>query len=352
MRITRPLVLTASAALLAATLSACSEGGGGGLTYEDSPLNEYLSAAWGDDQSPEEYEKQYEEQSRQAEELIAECMAAEGFEYTPNTGSGGAVFSSSDDEWDPDSREWVSQYGYGVFTDPWADEEPIAEEEYVDPNADYVSSLSESEQIAYNEVLNGEQPPEEAYDDPDFDWDGFDWDSLEPGCYGNAWEEVQGEDATQALYEEYQPLMDRINLIYEGLQDSPEMSDLNAEWASCMADAGFAGYTAQTDASQEFYDAQDAFYTEQNAQSEELDWDDATQEEIDAFSEETDPSNSPEWKEKAEREIEVALADLDCKEETGYSDESLRIQFALEEQFIADNEAELEAFKAAAEQAG
>ena len=353
MRITRPLVLTASAALLAAGLTSCSQdGGGGGLTYEDSPLNEYLSAAWGDDQSPEEYEKQYEDQNRQAEELTAECMAEQGFEYTPNTSSG-AVYSSSDDDYDPESEEWVSQYGYGVFTNPWGDEEQVAEEdEYVDPNADYVSSLSESEQIAYNEALYGEQPSEEAYEDPDFDWENFDWDSLEPGCNGIAWEEVQGEDATQALYEEYQPLLDRINLIYEDLQSAPEMSDLNAEWASCMADAGFAGYTVQTDAAQEFYDAQDEFYTDQNALSEEIDWDNATQEEIDAFYEENDPSNSPEWKEKGEREIEVALADLECREKTDYTEASLRIQFDLEEQFIADNKAELEAFKAAAEQAG
>ena len=51
-----------------------------------------------------------------------------------------------------------------------------------------------------------------------------------------------------------------------------------------------------------------------------------------------------------EREIEIALVDLDCRTKTSYTEEALKIQFDLEERFIADNKAELEAFKAAAEQ--
>ena len=51
-----------------------------------------------------------------------------------------------------------------------------------------------------------------------------------------------------------------------------------------------------------------------------------------------------------ERELKLALIDLDCREKTSFATKSLEIQFALEEKFIAENKTELEAFKAAAEQ--
>ncbi len=51
-----------------------------------------------------------------------------------------------------------------------------------------------------------------------------------------------------------------------------------------------------------------------------------------------------------EEEVELALADLGCREETDYRQKAQDIQFELEEQFIADHESELEALRAAAEQ--
>jgi hypothetical protein len=224
------------------------------------------------------------------------------------------------------------------------------EEEYIDPNQDYVESLSESEQEAYYAVLYGESPTDEQAEDPDFDWS-----TLDMGCSGNASDEVYGSSAYDAIYEQFQPLMDRIQQLYETTQDAPEMSDLNAEWASCMADAGHTGYTAQMDAANFFYEEQNKFYEEQNALYEEFDWENASEEELaemDAKAAEMDPSTSPEWEALAEQEIQVALADLECRDKTDFLAQSLQIQFDLEEQFIADNKADLEALQAAAEQAG
>ena len=48
--------------------------------------------------------------------------------------------------------------------------------------------------------------------------------------------------------------------------------------------------------------------------------------------------------------MHVALADLECREKTGFRAAYAEIQFALEEEFIADHKAELDALKAAAEQ--
>ncbi|MGW9113945.1 hypothetical protein [Microbacterium sp. NPDC055683] len=356
MRTTRPLLLAASASALALGLTACSTTGGGGaneLDWEDSPLYEYTNAGYGGDLSIEEQQAQADEQNREIEEKTAACMQEQGFEYIPNLDNGGVVYGEDDGVWDPESREWVEQYGYGIFNDPYAEQNAEMSEqgeEYVDPNADYVATLSESEQTAFYEVLYGESPSEEESMDPEFDWDAF-YETADQGCYNTASNEVYGSDQWEDLYEQFQPLMDAMNELYTTTQESDAMVELDAEWAACMADADYAQYTKQAQPTEELYEQQNAFWEDQNAAMEEIDWETATEEEIEALSQSTDPSQSDEWKQAAEDEIPLALADLDCREATDYRDRALEIQFELEEQFIADNKAELEAYKAAAEQA-
>jgi hypothetical protein len=109
-----------------------------------------------------------------------------------------------------------------------------------------------------------------------------------------------------------------------------------------MDDAGEPGFTAQLDAQQSISDEQSALF--------DAAYGDGTTE-VDVESPDfVDPSESPEMKELGEREIELALVDLECKEKTSYMKQALEIQFAIEEKFIAENKADLEAFKAAAEQ--
>ena len=150
-------------------LAACSQGGGqqsGNTANEEAPmgpLDKYLSVLWeGQDYTQEHYDKI----DLQREELMAECMAKEGFEYVPNANSGTTVMSDDDQEgpaWD--SLEFAQQYGYGVFDWPGSsgdDEAPVDEEIYVDPNEGYVNSLSPSEQEAYYATLYGEPQFEEV----------------------------------------------------------------------------------------------------------------------------------------------------------------------------------------------
>src|SRR5690349_20703837 len=120
MRSTVPLAALAATAMVF-VLSGCGGASSDELSYEDSPLSEYLSAAWGSDLSPEEQQKKYDEQQVKVEELISECMSEEGFEYVPNT-STGTVMTSDDTEWEPDKREWVEKYGYGYVNSPFADQ--------------------------------------------------------------------------------------------------------------------------------------------------------------------------------------------------------------------------------------
>lgn len=320
MRTTAPLAL-AAAVLLTAGLTACSGPASGGAPDPvDSPLNKYMSAVWGGDLSEKEQQARFEKENKQREELIAECMAEEGFEYIPAVQNGGMVFSG--DEWKPEDREWVAQYGYGMVNFPGRDEPVPADEEWVDPNQDYVMSLSESEQQAYYETLSGPPIPEDQLnEDGSYEWN---WETA--GCHGYAQHEM--EEQNPAMSDEFEPLMKDIEEFWTETQESDAFDEINAEWSSCMADAGHSGYDTQADAQMQFNDELNEYYENQT------EW----------------VEDDPELAELGEREVEIALADLECREKTGYRAAHAEIQFALEEEFIADHKAELDALKAAAEQ--
>jgi hypothetical protein len=317
----------------AALLGACSSSPAEGSTDDErtSPLTAYFEAMYGSGLSETEQQAEYDEQNRKTEELVAECMNDQGFEYVPNTSTGTVVSSSSDEVWDYDSREWVAQYGYGAVKNPSTDDaETLPEdgsgEEYQDPNADYVASLSESEQTAFYEALSGPSPTEEemaAMEDGSYEWD---W--TKGGCYGQAQHEVMGDDPTQS--EEFADLQDAINEFYEGQPTWPGLSELDAAWADCMSQAGHPGFTQQ-------WDAQNSIYEDQNAVWETMDPDtgEIDQAAMDAL---------------GEKEVELALADLDCREQTDYREKQTDITFEAEQQFVDDHKAELDAMKAAAEQ--
>jgi hypothetical protein len=161
----------------------------------------------------------------------------------------------------------------------------------------------------------------------------YEYDWTTSGCYGEAQHEVYEEqDPTQS--EEFKPLMDAMNTFWENAQDDPAMADLDAAWSSCMDAAGHGGFAKQADAQNSIYDAQNKFY------------EDAAPAEGEEYTE-PDPAAVEAL---GEQEVELALADLDCREETDYRQKAQDIQFELEEQFVSDHKSELEALKAAAEQ--
>ncbi|MFV0373662.1 hypothetical protein [Microbacterium sp.] len=312
----------------AVVLTGCAAGDeGGDLTYADSPLNEYFSAVSGSDLSEEALLERSNEQERQVQEAVAECMADEGFEYIPDTGAVTTYGAADEDMWKPDDREWVAQYGYGIVESPYGDEavpDEASPEEVDDPNAEYVESLSAAEQEAYMDTLYGPSPTEEQMNDPDFDWDT--WDR---GCQGAAYESIDPAVSVFAA-EEFQPLMTDLEALYASLDDAPERIELDREWSECMAEAGHGGFAKQSD-------AQESIMDELNAA-----WDDP---------ERTGDVAESDLAAISDKEVELALADLDCREKTDYMTRALRVQFALEQQFIDEHKAELDALRAAAEQA-
>jgi len=311
---TRSLVAPVAIFLGAAlALSACSllPGGGGGekLDPEKSPLSEYMSAFYG-----EQDEEFYAAQAKEVEELVASCMNDQGFEYIPVDQTQYTSF-----DWDPNEREteeWVAANGYGVNLTEEQQEEQNAEfEDFTDPNDDYRASLSESESTAYWEALYGPQPTEdELNEDGSYE---YTWENG--GCYGVSQHEVSGDQAYDQ--DEFKPIFDAMGKLYEDQSKDPRMKELNAKWASCMADAGYDDFKEQFDAAQSIYDQQNEF------------WDNNT----DGSS--PTAEQTAEWREV---ELDTAMADWKCKQETNYTQEALKVQFELEKQFIKDHKAEID----------
>ena len=327
-----PLAL-AILALSTIALTACAQGGGS-LKPEDSPLSEYLSAGYDRDASPKEQERRAKEQQKKQEELTADCMAKEGFEYTPFTGN--MSFGSAEDvKWEPEERSWVEKYGYGAVDSPMQEQMKGKEPEQTveDPNQEYLQTLSEAERQAYQETLYGKMAdPGQAGDEP------VEWKWEDAGCQWRAQHEISADQPWQS--DEFKPLVDRVQKFFEKMQDAPELKKLDGEWASCMGDAGESGFRRQPEAQQSIYDAMNKIYEQQAPMDPEQDPNSAQ-----------DPSDSPEMKKLGESERALALKDLTCREKTSYRDAQLKIQFASEEKFVAENKKELEAFKAAGEKA-
>ena len=291
---------------------------------EQSPLSLYLNAVWGLDVSPEEQEKRFEQERAREEELVAQCMKDEGFEYTPNIPSGSSVALDASVH-EPEDRDWVAQWGYGAVDSPLQQDGSVLAEEWVDPNADYVASLSESEQAAFHEALSGPSSPDE-----DVKY-GAQRTGETPGCQAWAYGEVNGPDLAQSA--EFAPLFEKINALYQEDPDTwPGIAELNSEWAGCMEAAGYPGFVNQMDAQASIYEKLD-----------------------DASSSDPDDETAIDdaaLKKIAGEEVELALVDLDCREQVSYRERHDQAQWMREDRFIADNKADLDALKNASEQAG
>lgn len=300
-------------------LTGCSGGGTAKEELEETPLSKiFMELDPGQDQA------YYDELSKKTEELVAACMTEQGFEYQPNTSSMMTV-SSSDDEGEQEGPEWgtvefAKEYGYGIVEYPGSSEVPTdpTEEEYVDPNQEYVESLSESEQTAYYEALHGpsDQYPEEGAEE---EW-VYDWKKA--GCYGAANQEAAGEQAWDSP--EMQALQESMEQLYTEQQEDAETLALEAEWASCMTDEGFSEFSKRQEASESMYSKQDTLYSAGS----DGEWKEPSKEDKKKFQDE---------------EIEIATAEFTCVDKVDYDKRAHAVQVRLEQAYVDEHKAELDA---------
>lgn len=351
----RFLALTVST-LAVFALAACTPAGpGGGLgggTAESStetpvtgadgrqpsPFDRFFNEVYGLDVSVEERTEREMALEIEVQDQIAQCMTAEGFEYTPdpsvpNYQEPGADAAGITDA-NRNDREWVARYGYGVVEAP---ERPMdrregsgGEEKVAGdgPNDAYLDSLSAPQREAYFVALFGPPLTEEEAEA-----------ELAPedrGCDQKARISVRGEDPREA--EEHEPLFEAIEDFY-GTFPWPGIAELEASWAACMTENGQGGFDRPDDASSSIAGELNALWDAANPGS----GGDSS-----AAAEQTPPHDA--LTSLAAKERERALADLDCREHVDYWATYDSIQFAQEEQFMADHQQAFEALRASYEQ--
>lgn len=342
MRLSRPLAACA-AAVLTLTLASCADAPSDTGEMADTPLTPYWDALYGGEGDMEQMQKQYEEVQAKIEEKVAACMTELGFEYTavvPDLGAD-VDMSTSDDVWDPDDEKWVAKWGYGITDWPGREDEEQQREEFgagpsEDPNFTYYESLTDAEKAAYDEALSGPLLSDEEYADPNYE---YKWE--DGGCYGKASHEVEGDGEEDELAE-YEDLITRMNEVWDDLQSDPRLATLEAEWSTCMSDAGESGFDEQFTAEESISAAYALFNPNQGDPGP----DGENAPEID-----TSPETNAEIGALKEREIDLALTDLECREKTSYHQEYEKISAAVEQEFVDANKAELDAMKLALEQA-
>ena len=327
----------ATGAALVLTLAACSGGGGGegGSKAGDDkeqpmgPLDEFFEEMYGD------YDEETSNaQMREVEEITAECMSEQGFEYTPVDWSSQMEMGSSDElEFEWGTIEFAKEYGYGVTTNPWGETEEApadgeAEEEFVDPNQERVEAMTETERAAYELALYGEMTEPVEGEEYEYDWETA-------GCSGKAQHEVY--ENTGMDEDKFTSLQDEMNAMWEASAADPRLTELNGEWSSCMADAGYPNLAAIGDAENAFYDETNALW--ENAYPTEG-AEEMTAEDYEAIEE----SIQGELAKITPREIETATADFTCREEVDYDKVQQEVSFEYQQEFVDAHREELDAW--------
>ena len=358
MRAHRGFYVAAAIGAATLTLTACS----GEDKPEDKKSTTSIASIMG---APDYATIDYDAQQRAIEEEIAKCMREAGWEYIPvEYPEMGDDFGEYSDE---DELKRIEREGFGVvywtlnsynedgnFEDPWG--------AWEDPNQEYVDSLTTSELDAYYEALWGvyEEIPVDGDGEASIDIDIDSSSSLEmqsAGCYDKAQREVAGDDPSMnpEYWDKLQPFYDDLNARFES---DPRVTELNAEWSSCMKDAGY-DFKGQT----EFYDW---VFTEFDSRQQEILGDDfysdpfegwaqadideffenASQEELDEMfkTPELTADQRAALEELLAEEIKVAKAQHECT--TDISEEINDLYLKIEEEFALEHEDELRAIAA------
>jgi hypothetical protein len=276
------------------------------------------------------------------EAAVAACMKRQGFEYVP-VPYRVVTTDTVIDWWQeidgivvptlPSQRGDVERFGYGVQAplsmSPIAP--PSAEEE---ANTAYAEGLGAAGQAAYDLALTGHR----ADDPTTYEEAG--------GCQGEAWAGFPEPDAASGVRSILDSHADFVQsfrwLIIDGVAVDPRMVAMNRSWADCME---AAGVDHLADAGEEQITPYSALMLALRTAPNGDYWD--------AREHVADEDEPPEHRSisMSAPEIEIALADFDCRAEVGYERAANEIAVELQRSFINDHGDEVNAFLAALEAA-
>ncbi len=348
----RRFIPLAAIALTTAVASGCS----GSSDNTDAGARISIASLMGQDTtfSPE----QARDQDAQIQDLVAQCMTEQGWEYIPVEYPDDFYNYTSEDELTRRQREG---YGIAYWTLNQGNSAVAVEgpgSDWVDPNQAIVTNMSESEQTAYYESLYGTQEEQEANQtvevDPNTGEEYTTSTGYGSGCQGDAYSEVYGQDPTQN-----QDYWDAVSHFYEDLQTrveaDPRIKALNTQWAACMTEAGF-DYKTPNDIYQtavtEFQARNDEIVGDVVNQDPFEGW---SQDEIDSFfatatQEEIDATLNASYELTTDQrtalealladEIELSVAEYQCS--LPYNEDYQSVSAQIEEEYAIEHRAEIE----------
>lgn len=250
------------------------------------------------------------------QQLIADCMAKEGFTYTPwlSPMNSGAI---PNDLPTLGTMEYAQKYGLGIAENPLQealDQLPPA----VDPHETYKNGLSPSERYAYNVALLGKNAADVekgAEDGTPVSKNASPPPDDGGGCRRAANQTVfpddEQDEAARALYAAAKRAVSNID-------GDPRVVDALRGWSDCMVSEGHPRFARRVD-------VQNLYMSE----SVSLDRSDSSA--LSAF---------------AAREVKAAVDDLSCADSAGYTQLYNEVRDEIERKFIADHQAELDAYVA------
>lgn len=188
------------------------------------------------------------DREQRAGDLIATCMAGQGFEYiswVPPQSTGPSVQVAGG------TLEYAETFGFGITTQRFSQEavgdellgyetgdEPL-QPDTTDPNAAIRNVLDPAEQQAYDEAFFGSGPPV-----PDVDPSQLSEEELaeyerilaeyEPdGCQGQAYQEIESDTAW--FFDEFQ---DELDELYDEVSADPRVGTYVDDVVACLARDG------------------------------------------------------------------------------------------------------------------
>ncbi len=212
----RPLAVAVAVGTWLVLLTAC--GGGGSSNNGEEPVEEQLGL---------EQDGILQRQGH-AENLIRDCMKAQGFDYTPVDPQ--AQRAALVGQAGMSEEDFNKQYGYGITTLYGKEQTADAS----NPNVKFRDGLSDADKAAYDHALYGDDTSAtfgQALDTGDY--------SRLGGCTKQAVEKVFGGVTV------FQSLQEKLDDLDSSILEDGRMVKAVKAWSKCMNDAGFPDLTEQ-----------------------------------------------------------------------------------------------------------
>jgi len=213
----RPLAAAIGVGTALVLLAACG-GGGSSNNGDQKPVEEQLGL---------EQDGILERQGK-AENIIRDCMKAQGFDYIPVDPQ--AQRAALVGQAGMSEEDFNKQFGYGITT-LYGKEQTV---DAANPNIGIRNGLSDADKAAYDHALYGDDTSAtfgQALDTGDY--------SRLGGCTKEAAEKVFGGVAV------FQSLQEKLDDLDNSILEDDRMVKAVQAWSKCMGDAGFSGLTEQ-----------------------------------------------------------------------------------------------------------